>query len=100
MNDTDKQKRKVVGLTSGMPLWKEWQVFCFCLFLFLCSCYPYGLVIFCSGMLKFLSFSLCMYYGFLAYGYNETYMKQFIFITVHFKLIITKVGLHSKVLHF
>ena len=46
-----------------------------------------NLVVFCSGMLRFLSFSLlCNYCRFLLSGYYEAFIKCLI-MTIYFKLI-------------
>ena len=47
-----------------------------------------------------LSLLLCIYYKFLLCGYYDAYIKQFILVTVCFKLIKTQVRVHFKTLHF
>ena len=55
-----------------------------------CSLFLCDLMIFCSGLLRFLLLSLLyIYYRLLLCGHHEAYIKQLIFITVFKKLITT-----------
>lgn len=72
--------------------------------LFLCSplnLLPCVLMIFCSGILRFLCLSLlCLDYRLFICKYHEAFIKEIICVTVYLKLITVQVGMHPKALHF